>query len=197
MARFVVKDAFFTRAKKEGYRARSAYKLLEIQKKFQIIRKGNRVLDLGCAPGSWLQALSGMVGHEGLVVGIDLLPVVQLAGTHVITRQADIRDLDVAGLMKELAINSFDVITCDIAPNLSGLRDVDNANVANLYAAVTMTAEGGLKKGGNLVLKSFFSEDFKRSLSDLQALFSKVSIYKPTASRSVSSEVYFVCTGKK
>ena len=197
MGRFVVRDTYFERAKKEGYRARSAYKLLEIQKKFHVVGRGDRLLDLGCAPGSWLQVLADIVGEKGLVVGIDLLPVAPLPQKNIVTRRADIREVALDALLSEFSLKAFDVVTCDIAPNLSGVRDVDNANIGDLYKAVRRVVEAGLRKQGNFVFKSFFLDDFKGRLTDLESLFSKVSIYKPTASRSVSAEVYLVCSGKK
>ncbi len=197
MGRFVVKDTFYKKAKQDGFRARSAYKLQEIQQKYRVVKHGDKVLDLGCAPGSWLQVLSGLVGENGFVTGIDLLPVAPLSMKNVAAKVADIRDLNVEDLLARLSIPFFDVITCDIAPNLSGIRDVDSANIAELYTSVRAVVNRALKKGGAFIFKSFFSEELKPTIKDLEALFSRVSIYKPTASRGVSSEVYLVCQGKK
>ena len=197
MGRFEVKDTFYKKAKQEGFRARSAYKLQEIQQKYRAIKQGDKVLDLGCAPGSWLQVLSGLVGESGFVKGIDLLPILPLPQTNVVATVADIRTLNVEEMLGELSIRSFDVITCDIAPNLSGIREVDNANIAELFAAVRTVVKGVLKKGGLFIFKSFFSEDLKPTIKGLETLFARVSIYKPSASRGVSSEVYLVCQGKK
>ena len=197
MGRFVVKDTFYKKAKQEGFRARSAYKLQEIQQKYRAIKQGDKVLDLGCAPGSWLQVLSGLVGEKGFVKGIDLLPVLPLPQKNVAATKADIRTLHVEELLAGLSIPSFDVITCDIAPNLSGIREVDNANIAELFTAVRAVVKEALKKGGIFIFKSFFSEDLKPTIKDLETLFARVSIYKPPASRGVSAEVYLVCQGKK
>jgi 23S rRNA (uridine2552-2'-O)-methyltransferase len=197
VGRFVVKDTFYNKAKQEGFRARSAYKLQEIQQKYRLVKQGDKVLDLGCAPGSWLQVLSGLIGEKGFVKGIDLLPVSPLSQKNVAITMADIRILHVEELLAGLSISSFDVITCDIAPNLSGIRDVDNANIAELFAAVRAVVKEALKKDGIFIFKSFFSEDLKPTVKDLEALFARVSIYKPPASRDVSSEVYLVCQGKK
>jgi 23S rRNA (uridine2552-2'-O)-methyltransferase len=197
VGRFVVKDTFYKKAKQEGFRARSAYKLQEIQQKYRLIKQGDKVLDLGCAPGSWLQVLSGLVSNTGLVKGVDLLPISPLPQKNVTAIVADIQTLSVEEMLATLSILSFDVITCDIAPNLSGIRDVDNANIADLFAAVKAVVQKALKKGGAFIMKSFFSEDLKPTIKDLETLFARVSIYKPTASRGVSSEVYLVCQGKK
>lgn len=197
MARYVVKDTFYKKAKKEGYRARSAYKLQEIQEKFHAVKKGDSVLDLGAAPGSWVQILADLVGENGLVAGLDVLPVPAFNRKNVITRTADIRGVDIAALLEELSLPAFDVVTCDIAPNLTGIRDVDRANIEELYLAVVGIVRQGLKRGGNFLFKSFFLEDFKKTVDELNSIFGRVTIYKPAASRSVSSEVYLVCSGKK
>lgn len=196
-ARYVVKDRFYKKAKKEGYRARSAYKLEEIQARFRIIKTGDRVLDLGAAPGSWLQVESALTGETGLVVGIDVLPIAPLSSPNVVLKKADIREVDVPAFLHELGIPHFDVVTCDIAPNLSGIRDADNLRIGELYESVRAVVKAGLKPGGSFVFKSFFLEDFKTTVEELRTLFSKVAIYKPAASRGVSSEVYLICTGKK
>jgi len=196
MPRRVVKDSFYEKAKKEGFRARSIYKLEEIQQRFRLIKAGDRVLDLGAAPGSWLQAESTLVGSRGLVVGLDILPISPLPGQNIGLRRGDIRSLDVGALLAELAIPSFDVVTSDIAPNLSGIREVDDAHVLDLYEAVLRVVGEGLKKGGNFVVKVFFSPEFRDMARDLRPLFSKVAIFKPKASRGVSAEVYLVCAGK-
>ncbi len=197
MGRFVLKDSFYKKAKQEGFRARSAYKLREIQQKYHVVKQDDRVLDLGCAPGSWLQVLSGLVGEKGLVLGIDLLPVPTLPHKNVTVVMEDIRNLNPETLLSSLSIQSFDVMTCDIAPNLSGIRDVDNANVTELLSAVRTVVERALKKGGSFIVKSFFSEGLKATIRDLETIFARVSVYKPSASRGVSSEIYLICQGKK
>ncbi|HME44571.1 MAG TPA: RlmE family RNA methyltransferase [Syntrophorhabdales bacterium] len=197
MGRFVVKDTFYKKAKQEGFRARSAYKLREIQQKYHVIKQGDEVLDLGCAPGSWLQVLSGIIGGKGFVQGIDLLPILPLPQKNVAAMVADIRALNVEELLAELSIPAFDVVTCDIAPNLTGIRDVDTANIAELFTAVRTVVRSSLKKGGNFIFKSFFTEELKPTIKDLEKLCARVSIYKPPASRGVSSEVYLVCVGKR
>jgi len=196
MNRYDLKDTFFKKAKKEGYRARSIYKLKEIQEKFGIIKRGNRVLDLGCSPGSFLQYISEIIGEKGLVIGIDVLPTQSLNKKNIITIQADIKDINIQTILASYSIDSFDVITCDIAPNLTGIRETDDKNIEELFFAVKTIVENALKKNGNFIVKSFFSESFKPIQQDLKTLFKKVTIYKPQASRLGSSEVYLICLGK-
>jgi len=197
MGKFVLKDTFFKKAKQDGYRARSAYKLKEALDKFHIIKKGDKVLDIGCAPGSFIQVISGIVGQEGMVIGIDILPMKPFPFSNTKTVTCDIRDTNTKNLLAEHALKHFDVITCDIAPNLTGIRDVDNKNVEELYSAVHDIMLEGLKNGGNAFMKSFFSESFNKINLNLKKVFKKVTVFKPAASRSVSSEVYLVCIDKK
>lgn len=196
MSKFILKDSFYKKAKQEGYRARSVYKLKEISDKFGLIKRGDTVLDLGCAPGSFLQILSGMVGAKGTVIGIDILPIPALPATNVTTYQADIREADIKDLLSGHSAGAFDAVTCDIAPNLSGIREVDDARIEELYSCVIKIVEEGLKSGGNFIVKSFFTSVQRGITADLKKRFRRVSLYKPAASRSISSELYFICTGK-
>lgn len=197
MSKFVHQDKYFHRAKQDGFRARSAYKLKEIQEKFKLIKKADKVLDLGCAPGSFLQVLSDIVGPEGTVVGIDILPVTKLPQKNIVTLQGDIRELDIMETYTLYATKGFNVITCDISPNISGIREVDDRNVSELYNVVRNVVIKTLKTGGHFILKAFFSDDFKTVKLNLATLFHTVSVFKPAASRSASSEIYLVAIGKK
>lgn len=197
MARFVLKDPFYKKAKDEGFRARSVYKLKDIDAKYHLIRKGDVVLDLGCSPGSFLQVLSDMVGEKGAVIGIDILPTPALPKKNVKTVTADIRDVDIAKLFGEFGLTHADTVTCDIAPNLSGIREVDDARIEELFHCVLDIVAKALKPGGNFIIKSFSTTVQKNITAELQKTFSKVSQYKPPASRSVSSEIFFVCMGRK
>lgn len=196
MGRFIPKDTFYKKAKQDGYRARSAYKLKEIQDKYHIIKKGDKVLDLGCAPGSFMQVISKIVGQEGLVVGIDILPITPLPYKNILTMVNDIRNINMSDVLDTLLVTRFDVITCDIAPNLSGIREADDKNIEELYEASKRIVAEGLKPGGCYILKSFFSEAFLTKQKDLKKLFTHVSVFKPTSSRNISSEIYFVCKEK-
>ncbi len=197
MGKFVVKDPFYKKAKQEGFRARSAYKLKDIEAKFHLIKKGGVVLDLGCSPGSFLQVLSGMVGENGTVIGIDILPTPPLPAKNITAIRADIRETDITALLSRFSLTAFDIVTCDIAPNLSGIREVDDARIEELFSSVLKTVEKGLKPGGHFIIKSFSTGIQKGITEELGKRFNRVSTYKPAASRSASSEVYFVCMGKK
>lgn len=197
MSKFVLRDKFFHKAKQDGYRARSAYKLKEAQEKFNLIKKGYKVLDLGCAPGSFLQIISEIIGPDGIVVGIDILPVTPMHEKNIIVVRGDIRSMDEADLCGQYAPGGFNVITCDIAPNLTGIREADDKNIGELYGAVRRFITKGLKTGGYFIFKTFYSENFKETKIDLESLFKSVSVFKPAASRSNSSETYLVGIGKK
>lgn len=197
MPRYVVKDTFYKKAKKEGYRARSAYKLEEIVQRFRVIKRGDRVLDLGAAPGSWVQVTAGLVGGSGRVVGLDILPIEPVTAPNVLLMQADIREIDASRLLADAGVDAFDVVTCDIAPNLSGVREVDDARVLELYEAVLGVVGKVLRPGGSFVIKLFASPEFGGMAARLKKQFAGVTTFKPKSSRAVSAEVYLVCVGKK
>jgi 23S rRNA (uridine2552-2'-O)-methyltransferase len=197
MSRFVVKDTYSRKAKQEGFRARSAYKLQEIQDRFHVIMKGDKILDLGSAPGSFLQILSRLTGEAGIVIGIDLVPVRSLPQKNVVTIEGDVTSLNIREVLNYHGLASFDVITCDVAPNLSGIGEVDEQNVLGLFQAVHEIVVQSLRPGGNFLFKSFYSEMHREINDGLKNIFRKVTVFKPAASRSASSEVYLVCNGKK
>jgi len=197
MNKFPLRDAFFLKAKNEGYRARSAYKLLEIQKKFRVIKRGDRVLDLGCSPGSFIQVIREIIGEKGFVLGIDLLDTERFYAKNVLTIKADVKDVTMDMIKKICGIECFNVITSDISPNICGINEVDEANRKEVYEAIKKIVRTGLKKGGNFVIKSFFTESFVSVKKDLEIMFEEVFIFKPQASRKRSSEVYIVCLKKR
>jgi len=177
-------DHYFQKAKTAGYRARSAFKLLEIQEKFNILRKGRKALDLGAAPGSWLQVLVSLVG-EGNVVGVDLQEIKPVKGAEII--QADINDWQAEKL--------FDVITADLAPNTMGIADVDQWRSVELNQRVLEIAKTNLKHGGVLVSKIFVGADFQPFLARFKQHFQKTRVFKPSACRDRSHESYLIGIG--
>jgi 23S rRNA (uridine2552-2'-O)-methyltransferase len=182
------KDHYYRKAKEEGYRARSAYKLLQINEKFHIIKKGNSVVDLGAAPGGWLQVARQISG--GKVVGVDLEPIAPIPD--VVTFQADITQESTAELvMKELGA-SADVVICDAAPNLSGAWDKDHAVSIDLARSALRAAKRLLKPKGNFLVKVFQGDMFPEYLTEVKREFASVQAHSPAASRKESAETYIV-----
>jgi 23S rRNA (uridine2552-2'-O)-methyltransferase len=187
------KDRFFQRAKEKGYRARSVFKLEEIQNRFKLICPGDRVLDLGAAPGSFMQYIRSVVGDNGLVVGVDLKPIKALGKPNVKSYVGDIFDESVYDKIEaDLGLSQFDVITSDLAPATTGIKSVDAGKSFQLNEQVLKVAEKHLKKGGNVLLKAFPGADHSDLLELLKKQFKKVQIFKPVAVRKSSREVYLV-----
>ena len=188
-------DPYFQRAKAEGYRARSAYKLLQIQEKFRVLRKGQAILDLGAAPGSWTQVAAKTVGSAGKVVAVDLQAVDPIPG--VTTIQGDMTAPEVQAQAIEAAGGPVDVVLSDAAPNTSGIRLRDHAfSVALVYAALDI-ARQVLKPGGHIVAKVFEGEDLPQLIADLRQVFDTVKPFYPEATRREGYEVFLVCKGFK
>lgn len=184
-------DEFFRKAKAEGYVARSAYKLKEIQQRKRILRRGDRVLDLGCAPGSWLQVASELVGSAGTVLGVDLQPVSPVIGglPNVRTIVGDAFTLDPVVLGER----PFDVVLSDMAPNTSGHGD--DLLSARLCRRVLELCAARLRPGGNLVMKVLEGAEFPALLKETKALFAQAGAFKPRSSRDVSREIFVVARG--
>jgi 23S rRNA (uridine2552-2'-O)-methyltransferase len=192
VARRVLHDEYFRRAKSEGYAARSAYKLLEIQERHGLIRAGDRVLDLGCAPGSWLQVASGIVGERGALVGVDLQPV-RIAITGACrTIVGDIGSID-AGVLLDAGGGVFDVVLSDMAPSTSGHGD--DLVSARLCRTVLDIALRTLREGGRLAMKILEGAEYPAVLAETRGLFRAVKGLKPRASRDVSREMFIVGEG--
>jgi 23S rRNA (uridine2552-2'-O)-methyltransferase len=186
-------DPFFRKAKREGYRARSAYKLIQIQDRFHILHRGDTVLDLGAAPGSWSQVASELVGSNGLVIAVDLQPIKPIGD--VLTIQGDMTDPQVQETVIGAAGGRVDVVLSDAAPNASGIRLRDHAfSIALVYAALAI-AQRALKHGGGFVAKVFEGEDFPQLLVDLRTCFERVKPFYPEATRREGYEVFVVCQG--
>jgi 23S rRNA (uridine2552-2'-O)-methyltransferase len=182
------RDHYYWKAKDEGYRARSAYKLLQMNERFHIIKKGDSIVDLGAAPGGWLQVARQL--SMGRVVGVDLEPIEPIPG--VVTIQADITKETTANLVKEALGGDADVVICDAAPNLSGTWDVDHARSVDLARSALAMAKRLLRPGGNFLVKVFQGDMFIEFLSEVRREFSSVSAHSPQASRKESAEMYIV-----
>ncbi len=185
------KDQYRRLAKDQGYRARSAYKLLQLNNSYHIIKKGSKVVDLGCAPGGWLQVVTKEVGQAGKVVGIDLKPVESVAGATAL--KGSIEDVDMFEKIVGILGSKADVILSDLAPNVSGLWDIDHARQISLSATALGFARQVLRVGGSAVFKVFEGDLLNEFRADLKTSFGRVLLNKPSASRQESSELYIVC----
>ncbi len=186
------RDPWRRRARREGYRARSAYKLLQIQEKFEVLRDGDAVLDVGCHPGGWTQVVLGLVGEEGFVVGVDLLPTAPIEGALLLT--GDIHDASVrATIVESIAGRRFNAIVSDISPSLTGRYDTDQAISLDLVCMVFDFGIQHLTAGGSLVSKIFQGHGIDAVVRAAKARFSVVNRFSPLASRNASSEVYLIC----
>ncbi|MBI3332298.1 RlmE family RNA methyltransferase [Candidatus Peregrinibacteria bacterium] len=185
-------DKWSQRAAAEGYRARSVYKLMELDERFGLLKPGMTVLDLGAAPGSWLQYTSQQIGPEGRAIGLDLAPIEPI-GKNVETLTQDITDLGaIDRILQERSIKQVDLILSDIAPNTSGIKDVDQWRSVELNQSAVAIAEKWLKPGGRCVLKIFRGADFDEFLGQLKRTLRDVRIVTVKASRNRSREVYLV-----
>jgi 23S rRNA (uridine2552-2'-O)-methyltransferase len=188
-------DHYSRRAKKERFPARSVFKLQEIQSKHHLIKKGDKVLDLGCAPGSWLLYAANLTGNKGQVVGIDLKPVSEKVPPHVRIYNGDILTLD--DRFFESLGKDFNVVVSDMSPATTGNKHVDSARSYNLCQAALSIAQTLLIPGGSFVCKIFQGEDFKEFSDAVRSVFRSHKIFKPQASRKASKEIYIIGLGKK
>ena len=186
-------DHFFHKAKKEGFAARSVYKLEEIDQKHRILRPGQKILDLGCAPGSWLQYAARIVGPNGRVVGLDLKPVKLVMPPQVRTLQADAFNMPVEVLLD--GGHLFDVVLSDMAPATIGNPFTDHVRSMELCHRVLEVADRSLRRGGTVVCKAFEGEDIPVLAGAFRTRFSDFKRLKPKGTRSESVEVFFVGFG--
>ncbi|NOZ59838.1 MAG: TRAM domain-containing protein [Euryarchaeota archaeon] len=188
------RDYYYRRAKKEHYRSRAAYKLLQLNRRFGILRPGYRVIELGCAPGGWTQVAAEAVGDSGLVVGVDLQAVEPLEYENVVLLRGDFRSTEVRERLREL-IPECDALISDASPDISGIWDVDHARSIELCELALEIAEEHLVPGGNLLLKVFQGELLQSLVERVRGCFGYVKLTKPRASRSESAEVYLIGRG--
>ena len=186
-------DPYVARAKREGYRSRAAYKLLEIDERFKLLKPGQRVVDLGAAPGGWSQVAARVVGPEGRVVGIDLLEIEPMAGVDFIT--LDFLDPAAPARLTELLGGPADLVMSDMAANATGHKKTDHLRIIGLAETAAEFAREVLGPGGAYLAKVLQGGTEGALLTDLKRDFSAVRHIKPPASRADSSELYVLATG--
>jgi len=187
-------DHYSRKAKKERFPARSVYKLEEMQKKYNLIKKGDRILDLGCSPGSWLLFAAKLTGNKGHVIGIDLKPVTINIPPNVTAHTGDIFSFET--FSKSIG-NEFNVVMSDMAPSTTGIKSVDAAKSFNLCRAALEIALNVLLPGGSFACKIFQGEDFKPFSDSIKENFVTCNIFKPKSSRKASKEIYIIAKRKK
>jgi 23S rRNA (uridine2552-2'-O)-methyltransferase len=188
-------DSFYKKARQEGYRSRAAYKLLELQQRYRLLRAGDAVIDLGAAPGGWLQVAGRIVGQNGKVVGVDLQAIQPFHERNIILLQGDMASAEIQKSIKELLARPADCVLSDLAPKLSGIRDADMARCLKLNQIALETSIELLRPGGSLLIKSFISNELHSFTAEIKKHFSNVQRTKPEATRQGSSEFYFVAKG--
>ena len=188
-------DRYFKKAKQQGYRSRAAYKLLELQQRYRILKAGDGVIDLGAAPGGWLQVAAKAVGPHGTVIGVDIQSIPPLPERNVILLNGDIRTEEVQQRIRELIGGPADCVLSDLAPKLSGIRDADMARCLELNRTALRVAQRLLRPSGALLVKSFISDDLQLFTAELKQHFSAVQRSKPEATRQGSSEFYYFAKG--
>jgi len=191
-----VNDFFVKQAKKEGYRSRAAYKLIEITERDHLLAPGMTVVDLGAAPGGWSQVVLEKLGGKGRVIAVDLLEMPALPGLTFI--RGDFRQPQaLAELKKNLEGRSLDLVISDMSPNITGISVVDQANCMHLAELALEFSVDQLNSGGNFLIKAFQGSGFEAFLHTMRATFSRVVTRKPEASRNRSSEIYLLGLGKR
>jgi 23S rRNA (uridine2552-2'-O)-methyltransferase len=185
------KDHYRKLAKDKGYRSRSAYKLLQLNNSYHIFRQRNKVLDLGCAPGGWLQVAIKEVGSYGKVIGIDLKEVKPLQGAIIL--HGNIEDKGTIDGVIKILNSKADVVLSDLSPNVSGIWGIDHARQISLTKSAFSVVQKILREDGNAIFKVFEGDLLNEVKDDLNSNFHKVLLTKPGASRQQSSELYIVC----
>ena len=186
-------DPYVARAKREGFRSRAAYKLIEIDERFKLLKVGQRVVDLGAAPGGWSQVAVRAVGPAGRVVGIDLLPIEPIPGAELIT--LDFLDDDAPAQLTALLGGAADLVLSDMAANATGHRKTDHLRIVGLAETAAEFARAVLAPGGAYLAKVLQGGTEGGLLADLKRDFASVRHVKPAASRADSSELYVLATG--
>ncbi|MBS86261.1 MAG: RlmE family RNA methyltransferase [Candidatus Kariarchaeum pelagius] len=187
------KDPFYKKAKDKGYRARSSFKLKQIQKKFSIMKRGDLVVDLGAAPGGWSQVASEFVGSNGTVVAVDRLPIREFQNENIIRLQLDMQSPKLLDFLSNDIKREVDVVLSDLAGNVSGNWDLDSDRQLYLASLALSTAKKFLKKEGNFVTKVFRGANLKEFEDEIKDEFEFIKHWRPPATRKTSAEEYIIC----
>jgi 23S rRNA (uridine2552-2'-O)-methyltransferase len=185
------KDYYRRLAKDKGYRSRSAYKLEQLNNSYHILRRSDKVIDFGCAPGGWLQIILKEIGPYGKVVGIDIQDIKPISGAIIL--RADIEDHTITDSILRMLNSKADVALSDLSPNVSGIWDIDHARQISLTRSAFDIVQKVLREDGSAIFKVFDGELLNELKLDLKNKFRKVIVGKPHASRQKSSEFYLIC----
>ena len=189
-------DSYVKRSQEDGYRSRASYKLLEINDKDKLIKPGMTIVDLGSAPGGWSQVAAKLVGHKGRVVSTDILAMDGMAGVEFL--QGDFTEQEVVNeLLGLLDGATADLVISDMAPNMSGMRDIDQPQVMYLAELALDLARTTLRPGGSFLVKIFQGEGFESYQRDMRESFGNIKVRKPNASRARSREIYLLAADFK
>lgn len=189
------REHYYRMAKRAGYRSRASFKLVQLNERYNLLRRGDVVVDLGAAPGGWLQVAREKIGDKGFVLGVDLQPIAKLPHDNVETLVADITDPQTLELIQQNLPRPADVLLSDASPKISGVWSVDHLRSIELARAALRIAEGVLAPGGKSLVKVFQGELLEDFVRELKGKFELVKISKPLASRKGSAEVYIIAKG--
>jgi len=190
-------EYYFKKAKEENYRSRSTYKLVQANEKYGFIQRNSIVVDLGAAPGGWIQAARKMTGKNGYVLGIDLKPIEPFTQEYIRTIIADFTEPGTIDVIMSFLRRKADVVLCDAAPNITGVWEVDHARQIELAEKALEIAQCVLRPSGSLFVKVFEGELLNDLMQTMKILFDEVKLVKPQASRQQSSEMYLLALGLK
>jgi len=184
------RDYYYRKSKEEKYRSRAAYKLLETVEKYRFIKSGNVVVDLGAAPGGWMQAARKIVGDNGFVLGVDVRFIEPLGFPNVQALTGSIGDSQITDSIRELLPRRADVVVSDVSPNISGVWELDHARQIDLAQRSLLIATTIMKAGGNFFVKVFQGDMLKDFVGEVKQHFGFVKLVKPRASRAKSAEIF-------
>jgi len=191
------RDPYYKRAKNENYRSRASYKLLQLNKKFKIIKKGNKVLDLGAAPGGWSQVALEKVEEEGQVLGVDLQRINPFPEENFQSIRGDFTSQEIQAEIVEMLQGKANTIISDASPSLSGIKNIDHLKSMDLFESVMDICDNHLLKKGNILIKFFQGENAQEIINNNKKKFRILKTTKPASSRKKSSEMYLLGLGYK